>query len=117
MFTGAKSSTAAVFSAVARPLSGAANVSYSTSRMAFFAGANPVACVRPGLILTIPSGQPASNGTASMAFALPHPQGPPPDRAGVPTPRAVSPARTPVACITRSATGENSGTKRKVTSL
>jgi OmcA/MtrC family decaheme c-type cytochrome len=101
-------------------LSGAPNARYTRNEKAFFADANLVSFVRPGLVIKITSAQIGQDGTINVTFALTDPQGLPLDRTGVLTPGAVSlsfiPAYIPknqlqyVDYLTRSATGVVSGT-------
>src|SRR5690349_11644915 len=57
---------------------------------AFFADANTVNFVRPGLNITITSAKITSDGTVTVGFKLADPKGLPLDLAGVQTPGAVS---------------------------
>jgi OmcA/MtrC family decaheme c-type cytochrome len=57
---------------------------------AFYADANTVNFVRPGLVITIVSAKVANDGTASVDYKITDPKGLPLDLAGVQTPGAVS---------------------------
>jgi OmcA/MtrC family decaheme c-type cytochrome len=101
-------------------LSGAPPERFNRTQKAFYADANLVAYVRPGLLIKITSAQIAQDGTISTVFSLTDPAGAPLDRTGVATPGAVSlnfiAAYIPrgqqqyVDYITRNATGAVSGT-------
>jgi len=111
---------AVIFSGLTLILTGAANVPFNRTQKAFYADANLVSFVRPGLVIKITSAQVAQDGTISAVFSLTDAQGAPLDRTGVSTPGAVSlsfiAAYIPngqqqyVDYITRSATGAVSGT-------
>lgn len=115
-----RSTRAAVLSGLTVILLGAANVPFTRNQRAFYADANLVAFVRPGLVIKITSAQLAQDGTISVVFSLTDPKGAPLDRSGVLTPGPISlnfvAAYIPkgqeqyVDYITRSATGAVSGT-------
>src|SRR4051812_7959491 len=71
-------------------LTGAPAARISRNQKAFYADANTVAFVRPGLVFTIESAQIASDGTISTVFRIADPSGVPLDREGIITPGAVS---------------------------
>ena len=101
-------------------LTGATTGSFNKNQKAFYAEANAVAFVRPGLVISIASAEIAQDGTISTVFSVTDPKGAPLDRTGVSTPGAVAlnfiAATIPqgqtqyVDYITRSATGAVSGT-------
>jgi OmcA/MtrC family decaheme c-type cytochrome len=66
------------------------NAGFSKHDKAFFADANTVSFVRPGLTITIVSAKVANDGTISVDYQLTDPKGMPLDLAGVQTPGAVS---------------------------
>src|SRR5436190_18641442 len=90
MFRSAARRAAVLFSAMALILGGAANTPLNKNQKAFYADAQLVAFVRPGLVIKITSAQVAQDGTISVAFTLTDPQGAPLDRTGVATPGAIS---------------------------
>src|SRR3954451_14519752 len=108
------------FSGLALILAGATHLPFTRNQKAFYAEANLVAFVRPGLAISITSAQVAANGTISVAFTLTDSNGAPLDRTGVNTPGAISlnfiAANIPngqeqyVDYVTRTATGAASGT-------
>jgi OmcA/MtrC family decaheme c-type cytochrome len=101
-------------------LTGATTKPFSKNQKAFYADANLVAFVRPGLAITITSAEIAQDGTVSTVFTLKDPAGAPLDRTGVSTPGTIGlnfiAAYIPqgqqqyVDYITRSQTGAVSGT-------
>ena len=119
MFTSGKRFVTA-FIGVTLMTAGATNVTYTRNHKAFYATANLVAFVRPGLLITIGAAQVAPDGTITVAFTLTDPKGAPLDRMGISTPGAISlsfiAAYIPkgqgqyVDYITRTATGPVSGT-------
>ena len=66
------------------------NAGFSKHDKAFYADANTVAFVRPGLNITIVSAKVAGDGTISVDYQLTDPKGLPLDQTGVQTPGAVS---------------------------
>jgi OmcA/MtrC family decaheme c-type cytochrome len=112
--------TAGILIGMALILGGAADVPLSKNNKAYYADANVVAFVHPGLVIKITAAQIARDGTISVAFALTDPKGLPLDRMGVATPGAISlnfiAAYIPngqqqyVDYVTRTATGAASGT-------
>jgi OmcA/MtrC family decaheme c-type cytochrome len=101
-------------------LTGASTNHLNKNQKAFYADANLVAFVRPGLAITITSAEIAQDGTISVVFSLKDPAGAPLDRTGVSTPGTIGTnfiaAYIPqgqqqyVDYITRSQTGAVSGT-------
>src|SRR5438046_2963856 len=63
---------------------------FSPRDKAYYATANTINFVRPGLTITIVSAKIAADGTASVDFKLTDPKGLPLDRLGVTTPGVVS---------------------------
>jgi OmcA/MtrC family decaheme c-type cytochrome len=106
--------------AVTLILTAATTSRFSKHEKAFYADANTVSFVRPGLVIAITSAEIATDGTISVVFSLKDPAGAPLDRAGISTPGAIGlnfiAAYIPqgqqqyVDYITRSATGAVSGT-------
>jgi len=111
---------AAVFGGMVLIMGAAAIAPLSKHQKAFYADANLVAFVRPGLVINVTSAQIAQDGSISVVFSLTDPKGAPLDRTGVATPGPISlnfiAANIPkgqeqyVDYITRSATGAVSGT-------
>jgi OmcA/MtrC family decaheme c-type cytochrome len=101
-------------------LTGATTKPFSKNQKAFYADANQIAFVRPGLVIKITSAEIAQDGTINVVFALEDPNGAPLDRTGISTPGTIGlnfiAAHIPqgqqqyVDYITRSATGKVSGT-------
>src|ERR1051326_1701686 len=81
---------AAIFSGLTLILTGATNPTYTRNQKAFYADANLVAFVRPGLVIKITSAELTQDGTINTAFTLTDPNGAPLDRTGVSTPGAIS---------------------------
>jgi len=101
-------------------LTGATTRPFGKHQKAFYADADLVAFVRPGLVITITSAEIAQDGAINVVFSLKDPAGAPLDRTGVLTPGTIGlnfiAAYIPqghqqyVDYITRSATGAVSGT-------
>jgi OmcA/MtrC family decaheme c-type cytochrome len=101
-------------------LSGAGKRPYNPTQKAYYADANLLAFVRPGLVIKITAATIAQDGTITVAFSLTDPQGAPLDRAGIQTPGPISltfiAANIPagqtqyVDYVTRTQTGAVSGT-------
>ena len=70
-------------------LTAATTSRFSKHEKAFYADANTVAFVRPGLVIAITSAEIATDGTISVVFSLRDPAGAPLDRAGISTPGAI----------------------------
>jgi OmcA/MtrC family decaheme c-type cytochrome len=75
---------------LALTLSSATNSPYTRLQKAFFADANTVQFVRPGLTITINSAQIAADGTITTVYTLTDPNGLPLDAAGATTPGTIS---------------------------
>jgi OmcA/MtrC family decaheme c-type cytochrome len=75
---------------LALTLGSATRTPYTPREKAFFADANTVQFVRPGLVLKITDAQIAADGTVTATISMTDPQGLPLDRAGITTPGAVS---------------------------
>ena len=76
----------AVGAVLALTLASATRSPYSPQEKAFFADANTVQFVRPGLTITINSAQIAADGTITTVYTLTDPNGLPLDAAGITTP-------------------------------
>jgi OmcA/MtrC family decaheme c-type cytochrome len=82
---------AAIVAVIALSLTGATKKhQFSPHEKAFFADAQTVEFVRPGLTLTVNSAQIAADGTITATVSITDPGGLPLDRLGVTTPGAVS---------------------------
>lgn len=82
--------TGVVGAVLALTLSSATHNPYTPREKAYFADANTVQFVRPGLVFKITGAQIASDGTITATISMTDPQGLPLDRLGVSTPGAVS---------------------------
>ena len=71
-------------------LTGAPTGSFNRNQKAFYADANTVSFVRPGLVISIVSADIAQDGTISTVFSVTDPKGAPLDPTGVSTPGAVA---------------------------
>ena len=101
-------------------LTGATRNPFTKNQKAFYADANLVSFVRPGLDINITSAEVAQDGTISVVFSLRDSNGAPLDRTGIATPGTIGlnfiAAHIPqgqrqyVDYITRSQTGAVSGT-------
>src|SRR5579872_3486417 len=84
---------AAMVAVIALSLTGATKKhQFSTHEKAFFADAQTVEFVRPGLTITIASASIAKDGTIAVTYNLTDPSGLPLDAAGITTPGVVAPS-------------------------
>ena len=81
---------AAVVMALTLTLSSATRSPYTPREKAFYADANSVQFIRPGLTITVSSASITADGTITVAYTLSDPNGLPLDAAGIRTPGTIS---------------------------